>query len=164
MPIEGPSAITREIEELIERNLRIEMLKAREAQLEQELADIRRQLAGTGRGAARRAVAKPRRSAATARPSHRTPKAPQTRRLKPEKVGGVTFRRRTGFKSVRTMLIETMSRHRKPMKVKRLFQILQLKGWKATRKDPSRTIDAVLRNNPTIFRKAAPGTFELIPH
>jgi hypothetical protein len=164
MPIEGLSAITREIEEVIERNLRIEMLKARAAQLEQELADIRSQLAGTGRKTARRAVAKPCRARATARPSPKTPRAPETRRVEADKVGGVKFRRRAGFKSVRTMVIETMSRHRKPMKVKRLFQILTLKGWKTTRKAPTKTVDAVLRNNPTIFRKTAPSTFELIPH
>ena len=164
MPIEGLSAITREIEEVIERNLRIEMLKARAAQLEQELADVRSQLAGTGRKTARRAVVKPRRARAPARPSPKTPGAPQTRRLVAEEVGGVKFRHRAGFKSIRTMVIETMSRHRKPMKVKRLFQILTLKGWKTTRKNPSRTIGTVLRNNPKIFRKTAPGTFELIPH
>jgi hypothetical protein len=161
MPIEGLSAITREIEEVIERNLRIEMLEARAAQLEQELADIRNQLAGSDRTKQVERVKRARRARAITRRSPTTVSS-RTRHLEAEEVGGIKFRHRAGVKSVRTMLIETMSRHRKPMKVKRLFQILTLKGWKSPRKNPSKTVYLILQSNPKIFRRTAPGTFELI--
>jgi hypothetical protein len=149
---------------MIEKKVRTETLRARAAQLERELAGIRKELAGSGAEPLPSKAPRSRKvtAAAPARTAKPT-KRPATRALRTERVGGVEFRHRVGARSVRTMLIETMSRHRQPMRVKRLGQILRRKGWKSTRKEPTRTIDAVLRNNPSIFRKIAPGQFVLVP-
>jgi hypothetical protein len=201
MPIEGLSAIAQEIEKVIERNLRIEILKARAAQLEQEIAEIRRQLSGaTGKSGVQRfsvapkpvrrvvgAVAvvspprqshpryhpknqeprtknqavRPRRVAAAAPRSFGSPALRHTRVVEVKKAG-VTLRQRAGYKSVRTMMVEAMSKERRPMTIAELTRILLRKGFKSTRKEPYKTVDVTLRSNPALFRKIAPGAFELI--
>ena len=160
MPIEGLSSITMELEKMIEKKLRTEILKARAAQLEHELAAIRKELAASSPRSVRARAPQPRKvrpgaAGRTLKPATR----PKTGALEVTRVGGVEFRHRTGVKSVRTMLVETMSRHRKPMNVKRLGQILRRKGWKSTRRNANRTIDVVLRANPRIFRRIGPGQF-----
>jgi hypothetical protein len=48
------------------------------------------------------------------------------------------------------------------MTIKELTKVILRKGWKTERNDPSKTVDAALRNNPEDFRRTAPSTFELI--
>jgi hypothetical protein len=134
-------AVTAEIEKVIEKNVRTELLKERAAQLRRELAGVERQLIAL----LRPAPAFPTRTAASV-PRVR----PALRRPAPE------------HKSTRVLLVETFKQAKRPMTVKELTASILRRGYVSTRSDPSKTVDAMLRVNRTTFRKTAPGTFELI--
>jgi hypothetical protein len=135
--------ITDEIAAVVERNLRQELLREREATLRSELEAIRAELGRTGAGrpvhrAARKLV----------RGSRPQPKLPASSRP----VRGA---------STRALIIQTLKYSRRPMTTKELTKALLQKGWKTIRKYPSKTVDAALRKNPRGFRQTAPSTFEL---
>ena len=135
--------ITAEIAAVVERNLRRELLREREAMLRNELEAVRAELGRIGAGqpiyrAARKPVLK----------SHPRPKLPASSRP----VRGA---------SARALIIRTLKHTRRPMTIKELTKAILRKGWKTTRKYPTKTVDAALRNNPQEFRRTAPSTFEL---
>ena len=135
--------ITAEIAAVVERNLRRELLREREAMLRGELEAIRAELGRTGAGqAVRRAAKKP------VRGSRPQPKPP----AKPRPVRG---------DSARALMIRILRYSRRPMTIKELTKAILNKGWKSVRKDPSKTVDVALRHNPRDFRRTAPSTFEL---
>jgi len=146
---EGMRKLTKEIGAVIERNLRAEILHERKAMLETELAKVRAELGQLGQP----------RQVATRRPIHRTrkpsPVARATRRPGPSG-------RRLPGNSAHSLIIQTLKRAKHPMTIKELTKVILRKGWKTERKDPSKTVDAALRNNPEDFRRTAPSTFELI--
>jgi len=135
--------ITAEIAAVVERNLRRELLREREAMLRSELLAVRAELGriGTGRPIYR-AARKP------VLGSHPQPKLPASSRP----VRGA---------SARALIIRTLKHTRRPMTIKELTKAILRKGWKTTRKYPTKTVDAALRNNPQEFRRTAPSTFEL---
>ncbi len=135
-------AITLEIERVIEKNLRTELLKERRSQLKKELVAIERQL----RLLAPRAATPPR-------------PAPRKRPAKPE---GPTRGLGPGHKSVRVMLIEAFKRTRRPMKTEELTATLKKRGYRFKRARPQKTVDNILRRHRKVFRKTAPNTFALI--
>jgi hypothetical protein len=63
--------------------------------------------------------------------------------------------------SARALITRTLKHSRRPMTIKELTKAILRKGWKTTRKYPTKTVDAALRNNPQEFRRTAPSTFEL---
>ncbi|OYD16589.1 hypothetical protein CH330_02390 [candidate division WOR-3 bacterium JGI_Cruoil_03_51_56] len=136
--------ITEEIGKVLEKNLRVELLKEREAQLQKELESVQRQLNMLGTTAPKPKPIVPQKP----RPASRTQRP--------------VFRSRPIQKSARALIIETMKRTKRPMTVKELTRALLRRGFKSTRKRPRKTIDSALRNNPACFRKTAPSTFRLI--
>jgi len=146
---EGMRKLTREIGAVIERNLRAEILHERKVMLEAELAKVRAELGQLGQ---------PRRVAAR-RPIRRARKPARVARAKPK--AGPSGRRVHG-NSARSLIIQTLKHAKRPMTIKELTKTILRKGWKTERKDPSKTVDAALRNNPEDFRRTAPSTFELI--
>jgi hypothetical protein len=117
---------------MVEKRIRLEILKEQESRLNKEISVVRNEI----------------------------------RRLeigKIEKKPKVTkIRLRRGKKSVKALLVEVFKRTKRPMKAKELTRKLLQRGFRTARKDPSKTIDSALRANPKLFRKVAPGTFELI--
>ena len=146
---EGMRKLTKEIGAVIERNLRAEILHERKAMLETELAKVRAELGQLGqpRQVAARRPARPARKAASPRLA--------AAKLSPSghEVRG---------NSARGLIIQTLKHARRPMTIKELTKVILRKGWKTERNDPSKTVDAALRNNPEDFRRTAPSTFELI--
>ena len=135
--------ITAEIAAVVERNLRRELLREREAMLRSELEAVRAELGRIGAGQPiYRAARKP------VLGSHPQPKLPASSRP----VRGA---------SARALIIRTLKHSRRPMTIKELTKSILRKGWKTTRKYPTKTVDAALRNNPRDFRRTAPSTFEL---
>jgi hypothetical protein len=146
---EGMRKLTKEIGAVIERNLRAEILHERKTMLEAELAKVRTELGQLGRphpAAAKRPI---RRARKPARVSRAAPKA------------GPSGRRVHG-NSARGLIIQTLKHAKHPMTIKELTKTILRKGWKTDRKNPTKTVDAALRNNPGDFRRTAPSTFELI--
>ena len=135
--------ITAEIAAVVERNLRRELLREREAMLRSELEAVRTELGRIGAGRPiHRAARKP------VLVSHPQPTLPASSRP----VRGA---------SARALIIRTLKHTRRPMTIKELTKAILRKGWKTTRKYPTKTVDAALRNNPQEFRRTAPSTFEL---
>ena len=137
------SRITAEIAAVVERNLRRELLREREAMLRSELEAVRAELSRIGAGGPiHRAARKP------VLGSHPQPKLPASSRP----MRGA---------SARALITRTLKYSRRPMTIKELTKAILRKGWKTTRKYPTKTVDAALRNNPQEFRRTAPSTFEL---
>jgi hypothetical protein len=135
--------ITAEIAAVVERNLRRELLRERETMLRNELEAVRAELSQMG---AKRATPRP-----MQKPVSGTRPLPKPRsRTRP-----------TRGDSARALIIDTLKRTRRPMTIKELTKTILRKGWKTTRKYPTKTVDAALRNNPQEFRRTAPSTFEL---
>jgi hypothetical protein len=135
--------ITAEITAVIERHLRLELLRGREAMLESELAAVRAELGQLG----------------TRQPIHRPAERPVSGvRQLPEPPSST---RPVRGKSARALIIRTLKYARHPMTIKELTKAILRKGWKTTRKYPTKTVDAALRKNPQEFRRTAPSTFEL---
>jgi hypothetical protein len=61
----------------------------------------------------------------------------------------------------RALIIGTLKHSGRPMTIKELTKAILRKGWKTTRKYPTKTVDAALRKNTQDFRRTAPSTFEL---
>jgi hypothetical protein len=132
--------ITAEIAEVVERNLRRELLREREAMLRSELEAVRAELSA-GQPilrAARKPVLK----------SHPQPTLPASSRP----VRGA---------SARALIIRTLKHSGRPMTIKELTKAILRRGWKSARKYPVKTVDATLRTHPQDFRRTAPSTFEL---
>jgi len=137
------SRITAEIAAVVERNLRRELLREREAMLRSELEAVCAELDRMGAGLpVQRAATKP------VTGSHPEPKLPASSRP----IRG---------DSARALITRTLKYSRRPMTIKELTKAILKKGWKTTRKYPTKTVDAVLRRNPQDFRRTAPSTFEL---
>ena len=135
--------ITAEIAVVVERNLRRELLREREAMLRSELETVRAEL---GRIAAGRTIQRAaRKPVLESRPQPKPPTSPRP-------VRGA---------SARALIIGTLKHSRHPMTIKELTKAILRKGWKSARKAPTKTVDAVLRRNPQDFRRTAPSTFEL---
>jgi len=135
--------ITDEIAAVVERNLRVELLREREAMLLAELGAVRAEL-GT---------------AAVARPVRRVARKP-VRLSRPQPKPRPGLRAPRGA-SAHALIVRTLKYAKRPMTIKELTSAILKKGWKSSRKDPSKTVDAALRNNPQEFRRTAPGTFDL---
>lgn len=127
-------SLSQEIGTMVEKRIRLEILKEQAARLDKELAAIHKEIANLETGQAKM-----------------KPKA-MVRKI----------RRRRGEKSARDLIVEVLKRAKRPMKAKELTKKLLARGFRSDRKDPSRTVDSALRANPHLFRKVAPGTFELI--
>jgi hypothetical protein len=135
--------ITAEIAEVVERNLRRELLREREAMLRSELEAVRAELGRIGAGQPiYRAARKP------VLGSHPQPQLPASSRP----MRGA---------SARALIIGTLKHSGRPMTIKELTKAILRKGWKTTRKYPTKTVDTALRKNPQDFRRTAPSTFEL---
>jgi hypothetical protein len=146
---DGMRKLTKEIGAVIERNLRAEILHERKTMLEAELAKVRAELGQLGQ---------PRKIAAR-RPIRRAWKPAPVARATPKP--GPRGRRLPG-NSAHSLIIQALKRAKRPMTIKELTKTILRKGWKTERKEPSKTVDAALRNNPEDFRRTAPSTFELI--
>ena len=138
---ERVNRITAEIAAVVERNLRQELLREREAMLRKELETVRSEL-GRLREAGRIRPTAP-------RPASGIPV--------PEPAESKSIRN----DSARALLIRTLKRAGHPMTIKELTQAIRRRGWKSERKDPSKTVDVALRHNPQDFRRTGPGTFTL---
>jgi len=135
--------ITAEIAEVVERNLRRELLREREAMLRSELEAVRAELSRIAAGRAiQRAARKP---VIESRPKLKLPASSRPMR----------------GDSARALIIRTLKQSGRPMTIKELTKAIIHRGWKATRKYPSKTVDATLRTHPQDFRRTAPSTFEL---
>jgi len=140
---ERVNRITAEIAAVVERNLRRELLREREAMLRTELEAVRAELGRIGTG----------------RPTYRAARKPVLgSQLQPKLP---TSSRPMRGDSARALLIQTLKHSGRPMTIKELTKAILRKGWTATRKYPSKTVDATLRTNPQDFRRTAPSTFEL---
>lgn len=140
---ERVNRITAEIAAVVERNLRRELLREREAALEMELETVRSELGRlSGAGEVRPALPKP----ATGSPKP----APRPAGGRPMQAG-----------SARDLMIRALRRAGHPMTIRELTTAIARSGWKSGRKDPSKTVDVALRNNPQDFRRTAPSTFAL---
>jgi hypothetical protein len=135
--------ITAEIAAVVERNLRRELLRERETMLRSELEAVRAELGRIGAG----------------RPIHRAARKPVLGSRPQPKLPASS--RPVRGASARALITRTLKHSRRPMTIKELTKAILRKGWKATRKDPSKTVDATLRTNPQDFRRTAPSTFEL---
>jgi hypothetical protein len=137
------SRITAEIAAVVERNLRRELLREREAMLRSELEKVRAELGrlSAGGGSARPAP----RMVAAVRPPAALPLG--TRPVR----GG----------SARALILRVLKQSQRPMTIKELTAAIQRRGWKSTRKNPSKTVDHTLRENPKDFRRTGPSTFVL---
>jgi len=135
--------ITAEIAAVVERNLRRELLREREAMLRSELEAVRAELGRIGAGRPiHRAARKP------VLVSHPQPTLPASSRP----VRGA---------SARALIIRTLKHSGRPMTIKELTKAILRRGWKSARKYPVKTVDATLRTHPQDFRRTAPSTFEL---
>jgi hypothetical protein len=135
--------ITAEIAAVVERNLRRELLREREAMLRSELESVRAELGRIGAGQPTyRAARKP---VLVSRPQ---PKLPVSSRP----VRGA---------SARALIIRTLKHSGRPMTIKELTKAILRRGWKSARKYPVKTVDATLRTHPQDFRRTAPSTFGL---
>jgi hypothetical protein len=139
--------LTRETSAVIERNLRAEILHERKTMLEAELAKERVELGQLGLPGP--AVAR-RTTRSAPRPTPGVPATP-----------GPSGRRMAGT-GARSFIIQTLKRTKRAMTIKELTRTILRKDWKTVRHDPTKMVDAALRNNPQEFRKAAPSTFELV--
>ncbi|MCX6842100.1 MAG: HTH domain-containing protein [candidate division WOR-3 bacterium] len=135
--------ITAEIAEVVERNLRRELLREREAMLRGELEAVRAELGRIGAG----------------QPIHRAARKPVPA-SQPQPTLPASSRPVRGA-SARALITRTLKYARRPMTIKELTKAIIRKGWKTTRKYPTKTVDAALRKNPQDFRRTAPSTFEL---
>jgi len=134
--------ITAEIAAVVERNLRQELLREREAMLRKELENVRAELGRIGAGRPPyRAARKP---VLVSRPQPGLPSSPPVRGA-----------------SARALIIRTLKQSGRPMTIKKLTKAIQRRGWKSDRKYPSKTVDATLRTHPQDFRRTAPSTFAL---
>jgi hypothetical protein len=124
--------LSEEIRKMVEKRIRLEILKEQEARLEKKISTVQKEIKKLE--------------------VHKVEKKPKATKI--------SFRR--AKKSTRMMLVEVFKRNRRPMKVKELTKKLLQKGYRTGRKDPSLTVDATLRVNTKLFKKTAPGTFELI--
>ena len=124
--------LSEEIQKIVENRIRLEILKEQEVRLNKEISLVRNKIR-------RLEIAK-------------TAKKPRVTKIRP----------RRGKKSAKALLVEVFKRTKRPMKAKELTRKLLQRGFRTARKDPSKTIDSALRANPKLFRKVAPGTFELI--
>ena len=124
--------LSEEIRKMVERRIRLEILKEQEAHLRKEITAVQKEIG-------RLEIAK-------------TAKKPRVTKIHP----------RRGKKSAKALLVEVFNRTKRPMKVKELTKKLLQRGFRTARKDSSMTIDSALRANSKLFRKTAPGTFELI--
>jgi len=138
---ERVNRITAEIAAVVERNLRQELLREREAMLRKELETVRNEL-GRLRDAGRIRPPAPR--PASAAPAQRPTESKPMR-----------------SDSARALIIQTLKRAGHPMTIKELTQAIRRRGWRSSRKDPSKSVDAALRHNPQDFRRTGPGTFAL---
>lgn len=136
--------ISDEIAAVLERNLRRELIREREAALSRELESVRAELSRLG-------------ATRPARPKARQPKQ-STQPLAEPQAGG----RPQQGPSARVLIVETLKRTRRPMTIHELTKAILARGWKSTRDDPSKTVDVALRHNPRFFRRVAPGTFRLV--
>ena len=135
--------ITAEIAAVVERNLRRELLREREAMLRSELEAVRAELGRIGAG----------------RPIYRAARKPVLGG-QPQPTLPASSRPMRGA-SARALITRTLKHSGRPMTIKELTKAILRKGWKTTRKYPTKTVDAALRNNPQEFRRTAPSTFEL---
>jgi hypothetical protein len=135
--------ITAEITAVVERNLRRELLREREAMLRSELEAVRAELGRIGAG----------------RPPQRAARKPVTKSQPQPKLPAST--RPIRGASARALIIGTLKQSRRPMTIKELTKAILRKGWKTTRRYPIKTVDATLRRNPQDFRRTAPSTFKL---
>ena len=124
--------LSEEIRKMVEKSIRLEILKGQEARLRKEITAVQKEIG-------RLEITK-------------TAKKPRVTKIRP----------RRGKKSAKALLVEVFKRTKRPMKAKELTKKLLERGFRTVRKDPSKTIDTALRSNPKLFRKTAPGTFELI--
>jgi hypothetical protein len=135
--------ITAEIAAVVERNLRRELLREREAMLRKELETVRSELGRlSGAGLVRPSLPRP--VTGGPRPTQRPAESKPMR-----------------SESARALIIQTLKRSGRPMTIKELTKAIARKGWKSERKDPTKTVDVALRHNPQDFRRTAPGTFAL---
>jgi uncharacterized small protein (DUF1192 family) len=146
---EGVKKLTREISAVIELNLRAEIVHERKAMLEAELARVRAELGQLGQP----------RQVAARRPARLAGKAASLKLTASKLSSGG---RRVQSDSARGLIIQTLEHAKHPMTIKELTKVILGKGWKTERKNPSKAVDAALRNNPDEFRRTAPSTFELI--
>jgi hypothetical protein len=145
---EGMRKLTKEIGAVIERNLRAEILHERKVMLETELAKVRAELGQLGQP----------RNVAVRRPILRARKPAVKRATRKPGPSG----RRIQSNSAHSLIIQVLKRAKRPMTIKELTKTILRKGWKTERKEPTKTVDVALRNNPEDFRRTAPSTFELI--
>jgi hypothetical protein len=124
--------LSEEIRKMVEKRIRLEILKEQEVRLNKEISLVRNKIRRLEIG--------------------RIEKKPKVSKI----------RLRRGKKSAKALLVEVFKRTKRPMKAKELTRKLLQRGFRTARKDPSKTIDSALRANPKLFRKVAPGTFELI--
>jgi hypothetical protein len=135
--------ITAEIAEVVERNLRRELLRERETMLRSELEAVRAELGRIGAG----------------QPIYRAARKPVPASQPPPTLPASS--RPVRGASARALIIRTLKHSGHPMTIQELTKAIQRRGWKATRENPSRTVDATLRTHPQDFRRTAPSTFEL---
>jgi hypothetical protein len=135
--------ITAEIAAVVERNLRRELLREREAMLRSELEAVRAELGRIGAG----------------QPTYRAARKPVLKSQPQSKLPASSPPVRGA--SARALIIRTLKHSGRPMTIKELTKAILRRGWKATRKYPSKTVDATLRTHPQDFRRTAPSTFEL---
>jgi hypothetical protein len=124
--------LSEEIRKMVENRIRLEILKEQESRLNKEISLVRNEIRRLEIG--------------------KIEKKPKVSKI----------RLRRGKKSAKALLVEVFKRTKRPMKAKELTRKLLQRGFRTARKDPSKTIDSALRANPKLFRKVAPGTFELI--
>ncbi|MEO0115898.1 MAG: HTH domain-containing protein [candidate division WOR-3 bacterium] len=130
-------SLSQEIGTMVEKRIRLEILKEQAARLNKELTALNKEIARLEIGEVK--------------------KRPLAKVVKIRRGG-----RRRGEKSVKELIVEVLKRAKRPMKPKELTEKVIALGFRSTRKEPSRTVDSALRANPHLFRKVAPGTFELI--
>ncbi len=135
--------ITAEIAEVVERNLRRELLRERETMLRSELEAVRAELGRIGAG----------------QPIHRAA-SKSVPRSQPQPMLPASSRPTRGA-SARALVIRTLKHSGRPMTIKELTKAILRRGWKSARKYPVKTVDATLRSNPKDFRRTAPSTFGL---
>jgi len=140
---ERVNRITAEIAAVVERNLRQELLREREAMLRKELETVRYEL-GRLRAAGRIRPPAPRPVTGGSRPTQRPV---ESRPMRSD--------------SARALIIQTLRRAGRPMTIKELTKAISGRGWRSDRKDPSKSVDVALRHNPQDFRLTAPSTFAL---
>ena len=137
------SRITAEIAAVVEKNLRLELLREREAMLGKELESVRAELDRLG---GKRPASRPGGKPASGKRPVPKPMA----KKRPAPAG-----------SARALMLDILKRSRRPMTTTELTRVLLRRGWKSKRANPADSVDAALRNNPQDFQRTAPNTFEL---